>query len=81
MVENTIVGIIVGGVLVLAVRSVYRTLTGKSGSCGCGSDCPSSTPCRESAEDLAPERTLMQISAAPPDKGSQDVPHVERRRR
>ncbi len=36
MVENVVVGIIVGIVLALAGRSLYRTFTGKSTSCCCG---------------------------------------------
>ena len=70
MVDNIIAGVIVGGVLTLAVRSVYRTLTGKSGTCGCANDCPSSTTCHQSPEDLAPERALLQINAAPSEKGN-----------
>lgn len=36
LVENVVVGAIVGIVLFLAGRFFYRTLTGKSDGCGCG---------------------------------------------
>ena len=36
MVENVVVVAIVGLVSVLAGRSLYRSLTGKSKACGCG---------------------------------------------
>jgi hypothetical protein len=36
MIESVTVFIIVGAVLFLAIRSLYRTLTGKSDGCGCG---------------------------------------------
>lgn len=40
MVENVVVGIIVGIVLALAGRSLCRTITGKSDGCACaGSGC------------------------------------------
>ena len=45
--ENVIVWIIVGAVLLLAGRSFYLMLTGRSGSCGCsgGGGCPPGPPC------------------------------------
>jgi hypothetical protein len=46
MMENVIVGVIVGVVLLLAGRSFYRTLTGKSDGCACGTkSCPASDRC------------------------------------
>ena len=49
MIENLVVFGIVGAVLLLAARSLYRTLTGKNDGCGCGKascaaagHCPSS---------------------------------------
>ena len=36
LVENVVVGAIVGIVLLLTGRFFYRTLTGKSDGCGCG---------------------------------------------
>lgn len=44
MVENVVVGIIVGIVLAMAGRSLYRTITGKSDGCACaGSGCEMSS--------------------------------------
>ena len=49
MMENVIVCVVVGGVLILAGRSFYRTLTGKSDGCGCGTkSCPASDRCHSS---------------------------------
>ena len=39
MIENLIVILIVCAVTALAVRSLYRTLSGKSAGCGCGDRC------------------------------------------
>lgn len=50
MMENVIVGVIVGVVLILAGRSFYRTLTGKSEGCACGTkSCPASDRCHASS--------------------------------
>lgn len=49
MMENVIVGVIVGVVLILAGRSLYRTLTGRHDGCGCGTkSCPASEHCNSS---------------------------------
>ena len=54
MVENVVVGMIVGIVLVLAGRSFYRTLTGKSNECGCGNDgCGTPGSCSQSCRGTA----------------------------
>ncbi|WP_435549025.1 FeoB-associated Cys-rich membrane protein [Desulfobacterium sp. N47] len=46
MTETIIVSTIVGGVLILAGRSFYRTLSGKNTGCGCGSKtCTTSSHC------------------------------------
>ena len=47
MIENVIVWIIIGTVLLLAGRSFYLLLTGRTGSCGCsgGGGCPPALPC------------------------------------
>ena len=55
MVDNVVVGIIVGTALALAGRSLYRTLTGKSKACdcgngGCGMPGARSQSCRGTAE-------------------------------
>ena len=49
MIENVIVWIIVGAVLLLAGRSFYLMLTGRTGSCGCGAGggCPPVPPCNQ----------------------------------
>ena len=50
MIENVVVGVIVGVVLILAGRSLYRTLTGKSDGCACGTkSCPASEHCHSSS--------------------------------
>ena len=36
MVETVVVYVIVGCVVILAGRSIYRTITGRNGACGCG---------------------------------------------
>lgn len=44
MVENVVVGIIVGVVLLMAGRSLYQTITGKSDGCACaGNGCEMSS--------------------------------------
>lgn len=49
MMENVIVGVIVGVVLLLTGRSFYRTLTGKHDGCGCGTkSCSASARCKSS---------------------------------
>jgi len=46
MVETIIVSVLVGGALVLAARSLYRTLSGKSDGCACGgASCPFADVC------------------------------------
>ncbi len=46
MAESVIVGIVVATVVLLAGRSLYRTLTGKTGGGGCGGGgCPLSGSC------------------------------------
>jgi hypothetical protein len=50
MIEKVIVCVIVGVVLILAGRSFYRTLTGKSDGCACGTKtCPASDRCHSSS--------------------------------
>ena len=71
MVENIIVCVIVGGVLVLTGRAFYRTLAGKNDGCGCGSSCSGSATCQESPEDVAQERTLLQINVETQNKGGE----------
>mgnify|MGYP001560290542 CR=1 FL=1 len=59
MIENVIVCVVVGVVLVLAGRSFFRTLTGKHDGCGCGTkSCPASDSCHssEAAKRRAKER-------------------------
>jgi len=48
MTETIVVCVIVGGVLVFAGRSIYRTLAGKNdGGCACGTNaCPASGHCK-----------------------------------
>ena len=65
MVESIIVCVIAAGVVGLAVRSLYGTLTGKDHSCGCGSQCMSPNTCHHSSQDAAPDRDLLQIDAEP----------------
>jgi len=46
MAETIAVCAIVGGVVILAGRSFYRTLTGRNDQCGCGTKtCPASICC------------------------------------
>lgn len=46
MLENLLVGVIVAVVLALAIRSLYRTMTGKGSGCGCGKPaCRKAAPC------------------------------------
>jgi hypothetical protein len=46
MIETIIVCVIVGAVLLFAGRSLYRTLTGKTDGCACGTkSCPASGRC------------------------------------
>lgn len=46
MIENVIVGAVVGVVLILAGRSIHRTLTGKNDGCSCGTkSCAASERC------------------------------------
>ena len=71
MVENLIVGVLVGGALVLAGRSLYRTLAGKNDGCGCGNSCLRSSTCDHSAEDVGRGQTLVQISVIPQDTRGQ----------
>ena len=68
MVENLIVGVLVGGALVLAGRSLYRTLAGKNDGCGCGNSCLRSGTCHPSADDGARAHTLVQIRPVPQDE-------------
>ncbi len=50
MIENVVVVIIVGAVVLLAGRSVYRTVSGKSGGCGCGNiECGMTDSCADSS--------------------------------
>ena len=59
MIETIIVCVIVGAVLILAGRSFYRTLTGKSDGCGCGKkSCSASDRCN--APGLAKRETEEQ---------------------
>ena len=45
--ETLIVILIVSVVLILAARSIYRTLAGKDNGCGCRAACPLSRSCGE----------------------------------
>jgi hypothetical protein len=48
MIETIAVCTIVGGVILFAVRSLRRTLSGKNDACGCGTKtCPTSTCCNQ----------------------------------
>jgi len=55
MSETIIVCAIVGLVLVLVGRSLFRTFTGKNEGCGCGANCPLSGSCLESLDNAIPE--------------------------
>ncbi len=58
MVETIVVALVVGAVLLLAARSLHRTLSGKDGGCGCrGSSCPLSDSCDKAPEMKPQERT------------------------
>ncbi|MBN1257338.1 MAG: FeoB-associated Cys-rich membrane protein [Planctomycetes bacterium] len=49
--ETVIVIIIVGAVLFLSARGLYRTFTGKNNGCGgCSSSCPLADTCKKSFE-------------------------------
>lgn len=48
MAETIAVGFIVGFVMMLAIKSVYRTFQGKNNHCGCGTGtCPASASCNQ----------------------------------
>jgi hypothetical protein len=48
MIETIAVCAIVGGVIIFAVRSFRRTLSGKNDQCGCGTKaCSNSTCCNQ----------------------------------
>jgi len=55
MLENIIVCIIVGIVVAIAVKSLYRTLSGKKGGCSGCSGCASQAHCNASTEKDRPD--------------------------
>jgi len=58
MVENVVVGIIVGVVLLLVGRSFHRTLNGKSNDCGNG-ECRMAGSCVPLPKDTSVQRDGM----------------------
>ncbi len=60
MTETIIVGVIVGVVLVLVGRSLYRTMTGKDSGCaGCGTkSCSEAARCPSAAKEKKEETRL-----------------------
>jgi hypothetical protein len=54
---DIIVGIIIAGVVLLGVRSLHRTLSGKSGGCGCSAGgCRWPVACHQAPGDNAQHR-------------------------
>ena len=52
MMESVVVCVLIGLALVFAGRSIYRTLNGKDGGCGCSS-CPMSGVCEKTSREKA----------------------------
>ncbi|MBW1946929.1 MAG: hypothetical protein JRI33_03215 [Deltaproteobacteria bacterium] len=46
MLEIVFVFTVIGVVALFAVRSFYRTISGKNQGCGCGAGCPISGSCK-----------------------------------